>query len=177
VAPPAPVTPVALAAPPAPPANAYAGTPSPVSTAGAVAKPKRRVWPWILGIGGVLVVLAVVAVVVIVMVIGKAVAGPKGAAEDFNKAYFSGDCETYLVVTTSDFRDSEYFPATCADATAQSFFPTADAGTFSIKLDGVETSNSTSTVTGTVSSPGVGETPLTYHLIKVDGKWLVDSIE
>ncbi len=142
----------------------------------AVAKPRRRVWPWVVGIIGVLVVLGVIAVVAVVVIIGKTVAGPKGAADDFNAAYLSGDCETYLDVTTSEFRDNDGFPGTCEEA-AGWYFPDSEAGVFSISLDGFETSGSTATVTGTASSADFGDQPVTYHLIKVDGKWLVDSIE
>lgn len=121
--------------------------------------------------------LGIIAVVAVVMLVGKATAGPKSAADHFNTAYFSGDCKGYLDVTTADFRDGDGYPGTCEDATASSYFPDVKAGTYSISLDGVETSGSTGTVTGTVTSTSMGNGQLTYHLVKVDGKWLVDSIE
>jgi hypothetical protein len=122
------------------------------------------------------VVLGIVAVVAIVMLVGKATAGPKSAADNFNTAYFSGDCKGYLDVTTADFRNGDGYPGTCEEATAASYFPDLKAGTFSISLDGVETTGSTATVTGKMTSTSWGNGPLTYHLLKVDGKWLVDSI-
>jgi hypothetical protein len=148
-------------------------------SAAPVVKPRKRVWPWVLGIGGGLVVLGIIAVVAVVMLVGKATAGPKSAADHFNTAYLSGDCKGYLDVTTADFRDGDGYPGTCEEATAASYFPDAKAGTFSISLDGVETNGSTATVTGTITSTStsIGNGPLTYRLVKVDGKWLVDSIE
>jgi hypothetical protein len=141
------------------------------------AKPRRRVWPWIVGVGGGLVVLGVVAVVVIVMIVGKSIAGPKSAADHFNTAYFSGDCKGYLDLTTADFRSVDGYPGTCEEATAASYFPDLAPGTFSISIDGVETNGSTATVTGKMTSTSMGNGPVTYHLVKVDGKWLVDSID
>lgn len=185
-APPAPPAPPVVAAQPvlaahpalaAPAANAYAELPANVPAGVATAKPRRRVWPWILGILGVLIVIGVVAVVAFVMLIGKAVAGPKSAADDFNTSYLSGDCEAYLAVTTSNFRDGDGYPGTCDDAATAGYFPVADGATWSISLDGVESSGSSATVTGTLSTPDQGDTSLTYSLIKVDGKWLVDSID
>ena len=169
-----------LAVPPEPAApamNAYAELPSQAPAAVATAKPRRRVWPWILGIVGVLIVIGVVVVVAFVLLIGKSVAEPKSATDDFNTSYLSGDCETYLAVTTSDFRDGDGYPGTCDDAATAGYFPVADGATWSISIDGVESSGSSATVTGTLSTPDQGDTPLTYNLIKVDGKWLVNSIE
>ncbi|NYI41886.1 DUF2510 domain-containing protein [Demequina lutea] len=168
-----------LATPPAPPAapvNGYAALPSQEPLGVASSAPRRRVWPWIVGIGGGLVVLGVIAVVAVVMLVGKVTAGPKSVADAFNTAYMSGDCKTYLDLTTADFRDGDGYPGTCEEA-AVSYFPDPSNGTFSISLDGVETSGSTATVTGTLTSPDLGDGPLTYHLVKVDGKWMVDSIE
>lgn len=156
--------------------NAYAAAPAPASYDVTTAKPKRRVWPWIVGIGGGLIVIGVVAVIVVVMVVGKALSGPKDVASEFNDAYFAGDCETYLDVTTEGFRESDSFPGTCEEA-ADWFFPTVDEDTFSITLDGVSTSGSNATVTGTMTSTEYGEGVVTYGLIKVDGEWKVDSIE
>src|ERR1035437_5769593 len=53
----APPAPPALAAPPAPPSQqvAYAAIPS----AAAVVKPRKRVWPWVLGIGGGILVVVI----------------------------------------------------------------------------------------------------------------------
>lgn len=146
-------------------------------SAAPVVKPRKRVWPWVLGIGGGLVVLGIIAVVAVVMLVGKATAGPKSAADNFNTAYFSGNCKGYLDVTTADFRSVDGYPGTCEEATAASYFPDLAAGTYSISLDGVETNGAVATVTGTITSTSMGNGPLTYHLLKVDGKWLVDSIE
>lgn len=178
-APPAPVAaaPQAFAAVPPAPSSSYAAMPGEVSAAGAAAPKKRRVWPWVLGIGGGLVVLGIIAVVAVVMLVGKATSGPKSAADSFNTAYFSGDCKGYLDVTTADFRSVDGYPGTCDEATAAAYFPDLKAGQFSISLDGVETNGSTATVTGNVTSTSMANGPLTYHLVKVDGKWLVDSIE
>jgi hypothetical protein len=157
--------------------NAYAALPSQEPLGVASARPRRRVWPWIVGIGGGLVVLGVVAIVVIVMIVGKAIAGPKSAVEEFNTAYRSGDCQAYLDVTTADLRDSSSFPGTCEEALASSYFPDPTEVTWPISLHGVEASGSTATVTATLTSPNDGDVSVTYHLVKVDGKWRVDFLE
>jgi len=167
-----------LAVPPAAaePWHAYAAAPSQVPPEGFAAKPKRRVWPWIVGVVGGLIVLGVVAVIAIMMVFEKALSGPMDVASAFNDAYFSGDCEAYLDVTTADFRDTDGFPGTCDEA-ADLYFPTIDEDSFSITLDIVTMIGSSATVTGSVSSIDYGDGSVIYELVKVDGKWKVDSTQ
>ena len=177
-APPAPAAaPQAFAAVPPVASSSYAAMPGEVASPGGVAVKKRRVWPWVLGIVGGLIVLGIIAVVLIVVFVVKAVGEPKSAAEDFNKAYFSGDCQGYLDVTTQNFRDEDGYPGTCEEATSTGYFPEDFGDSFEIKLNSFEIVNGDATVSGTMESVDFGDTDLIYHLVKVDGKWLVDSIE
>ncbi|NTV38687.1 MAG: hypothetical protein HGA51_01840, partial [Demequinaceae bacterium] len=91
-------------------------------------------------------------------------------------AYFSGDCETYVDLTTATARANDGFPGTCAEVT-EGFFPDVDATSFSVNLGDVEITGSTATVAGTITSDEFGDGSMTYYLVKVDGEWKVDSIE
>ena len=163
-----------MAAPPAPIAEppvrqaAYAAMPS----AAPVAKPRKRVWPWVLGIGGAIVVVVIGLVVWGVIALLGVAKGPGEAVTALDKAWRNGDCATMQKVTTAEVRassgweDCEVFLASTPE--------TLDG--LSLRVDSTSITNDVATVITTEEwldgdDPHTG----TYTLIKVDGAWTISE--
>ena len=163
---------------PAPAVEAPAAVPPQSAMAqppGVVATPaeKRRVWPWIVGIGGGLLLLVVGAVVLFVVVLNKASEGPREAVHAFDDAWRTGDCVALEESTTLAYREStgwvdcQVFKAAGPDTTEG----------LSLDIVGFEVSGDSATVTTKEKYPGDDATYTgTYGLIKVDGDWQIDMI-
>jgi len=169
-APPAPQGPPTLAAPPAPPAQqaAYAAMPS----AAPVVKPRKRVWPWVLGIGGGLLVVIIVLVVWGISTFVGAVKGPGDAVTALDQAWRNGDCAAMQKLTTAEVRTSSGWE----DCTVfEAATPTSLDG-LSLHVTSTSIVNGVATVvTSEEWADGAGPHTGTYTVIKVDGDWTVSA--
>ncbi len=135
------------------------------------AAPRKRVWPWVLGIvGGVLLLVIGLAIWGVVAFVG-VVSGPVDVVNDFEDAVTTGDCAATQATVTSEFLegsgwdDCEFF-AEDAQRLASSKF---NANKSSI-TNGKATVTADMRLTGdTASYTG------TYTLFKEDGDWKVDG--
>ena len=134
-------------------------------SAAPVGKPRKRVWPWVLGIGGgvVLVVIALVVVWGVFAVLG-AVKGPGDAVTALDSAWRDGDCAAMQKVTTAEVRASSGWDSCEA---FQAATPTTLDG-LSLHVDSTSITNGVATVTTTEDwADGAGPHTGTYTLIKV----------
>lgn len=174
VPPPAPEIPAAIA-PPTPqviPAPVYS-VPPPAAQAFPVKK-KKKVWPWIVGIIGALVVLGIVAVVLFVTVLVKATQGPRDTIDSFDKAWETADCDLLDSVTTSNYQDETGF----GDCAVFQDSANTYGGAQSLKVISTDVVNSTATVvTHEVYDGDSAEYELTYTLVKDGSHWKIDHID
>ena len=179
VAPPAPPAPAPepVAAPPAP--VAVPAAPMPVSASippppVAVAPKKRKIWPWILGIGIFLLVGVIVLVAVIVGVVMNATAGPREAIDSFDQAWADANCQQMESVTTAAYRDATgYSDCAVFEETATSL-----GGATSLSVTSTEISNGVATVETVESYTGDStKYDVVYTLVQEDGAWLIESVE
>jgi hypothetical protein len=134
-------------------------------------KPRRRVWPWVLGIVGVVLVAIIGVVIWIVVALSGSIRAPFDTLNEFERAVESGDCAAMQETVTSSllaergWDDCEAFKADAASLVPSSF----DANDST-------TGPSDATVKADIYFAGdstyyVG----TYTLIQKDGKWRVNS--
>lgn len=173
---PAPV-PEPVAAPPAP--VAVPAAPMPVSASIpppplAVAPKKRKVWPWILGIGIFVLVGVIVLVAVIVAVVMNATAGPREAIDAFDQAWADASCEQMQAVTTSNYREvAQYTDCAVFEETAASL-----GGATSLSVTSTDITNGVATVETIETYEGDStEYKAVYVLVQEDGNWLIDSVD
>ena len=135
--------------------------------------PRKRVWPWVVGIvGGVLLLVIGWAIWGVMAFVG-VVSGPVHVVNDFEGALESGDCVamqstiTASFLATNGWDDCEIFKEDASYLTPSAF----NANNSSIV-------NGTATVTADMSYAGETEAYVgTFTLIKQDGDWRVDWIE
>lgn len=156
-----------LAAPPLAQPSGYAALPS----AAPAAAPRKRVWPWVLGIvGGVLLLIIGLAVWGVMAFVG-VVKGPVDTVNDFENAVESGDCSameatvTSSLLASSGWEDCEVFKSD-----AESLSPSAFNANNSSIVNGAATVTAEIRYTGDTAAY-VG----TYTLIKQGGDWRVDA--
>lgn len=163
--------------PPATPSSSVAG-PVPLQE---VARPKRRVLPWIIG-GAVLLVLVAAALVtwfvVLPLVNGGSSDGPRETVLAYDEAYDEADCALYQSVTTTAFQEA--LAPTCADfeAAAQSFLESYEE--YDVAVDEVDVAGDTATVTTTESWMLDGESSsqeYVYTLVRDGGSWRIDDLQ
>lgn len=135
-------------------------------------KPRKRVWPWVLGIGGGVVVVVIALVVWGVVAFVGVVKGPGDAVTALDVAWRSGDCAAMQKLTTADVRASSGWD----DCTVfQAATPTDVTG---LSLHVVSTSivNDVATVITTEHwADSAGPHTGTYTLIKVNGDWTISK--
>lgn len=133
--------------------------------------PRKRVWPWVLGIGGgLLLVLIGLAVWGAVAFFG-VVSGPVDVVNDFEDALETTDCAAMKLTVSTGFLDSSGW-GDCAVFTEDAVYLTPssfDANNSSIV-------NGSATVTADIrftddTASYIG----TYTLVKEDGDWKVDG--
>jgi hypothetical protein len=120
--------------------------------------------------GGAL--LVIILVVVLFVVLGGGSGGPKGVVEDFIDGESCSDVEDLV---TDDFKDT-YFNGECTDEKTND----ADAGDLDYDVKDAKVDGDKATVdvktSGSFGGQDFDETS-TFHLVKDDGDWKIDSIE
>jgi hypothetical protein len=141
--------------------------------------PRRSKLPWI--IGGIalgLIALIGAAVMFVVVPLLGATQGPQAVVGAYDRAFDEVDCELYLSITTPAYQESYLPDCEQFEAAAQSFVDSYSD--YKVTITGTTVSGETATV-GTTETymlddqPGADE--YTYHLVKAEGSWLIDSIE
>ncbi len=141
-------------------------------SAAPVVKRRKRVWPWVLGIGGGVVVVAIVLVVWGISAFVGAVKGPGDAVTALDSAWRSGDCAAMQKVTTADVRTSSGWDDCAAFKAAT---PTTLDG-LSLHVDSTSITNGVATVITTEHwADSAGPHTGTYTLIKVNGDWTISN--
>lgn len=134
---------------------------------------KRKVWPWIVGIGGGLLILIIGGIVAIVMLVLKATEGPREAVEALEDSLVAGDCQAFTEMTTTSFREMAGFgDCVVFESIVASYEPNE-----SMRIHSTDIQGSTATVVATEVWAGDSATyEVTYSLIKGDDGWKVDDI-
>ncbi len=182
LAPAVPVPASPMLAPVAPPAPGYAPAPA-YAQLGSAPGPKRKVsiWAWLAPLIVVLLAGIGVGVWLLVSALGSAVAGPSDATKEFTRAWNAGDCAGVRAVVTEDYalgvdRDGseELLCQTVQDDLTH-------GTTYTSTVRSVSITNDTSVVLAQeqwTDWDGVKYDELIeYGLVKVDGKWLIDSYD
>ncbi len=179
---PAPEAPSAMvAAAPEAPAVPAPAQPFGVQATGIESAPKKRkVWPWLVGAGVVILLLIVGVIVAVTMFAKNVMDGPLQAVEDYDQAWQNVDCDLMQGATTAAFQERNGF-ADCAtfEATAQPF---ADSlGTYTVDVNSTSIENNTAVIeaeeTWTDKDGGVTVYTYKYTLNKVGDTWLIESVE
>lgn len=179
---PAAGTPVAMvAAASEVPAAPQPAQPLGVQATGLESAPKKRkVWPWLVGAGVVIVLLVVGVIVAVAMFAKNVMDGPLQAVEDYDQAWQNVDCDLMQGATTDAFQERNGF-SDCAtfETTAQPF---ADSlGTYTVDVNSTSIVNSTATIvaeeTWTDTEGEVTVYTYQYTLNKVGDAWLIESVE
>lgn len=134
-------------------------------------KPRKRVWPWVLGIGGGILLLIIGLVTWGVVALIGVVTGPVDTVNDFADAVDAGDCAamektvTRSFLTTYGWDDCGTFESDATSLATSSF----NANESSIV-------NNVATVTAEIRYAGDTDAYIgTYTLIKEDGEWRVSA--
>lgn len=163
------------------------------------APPKRPIWPWLVGGGALL--LVIIGVIVAVIVAGVLAARPSGpdpdpgpvgpvgspeeTLQDLFDAWWAGDCDAYLAVTTPEFgadwtQDDDTSGFTCEsfEQRADSYYGASTDLTLDVTSSDVngETATLESTESGT-DAEGTWSTSYVHEVVVRDGRWLVNSEE
>ena len=175
------VTPVDPAVAPVDPAVAPAQPVDPAYAAPPAPK-KRKVWPFLVG-GGVVLILVIVGIIVgVVALLGAFGGDPKKTVTDYDLSFKNSDCDLFTSTTTDQFQDSFFG----GDFSCDDFVENADAltvdGVYAYDVTVVISSidgDTAEVVTNEVDS-STGEDvdfTLRYYLVKDGGNWLIDGIE
>jgi hypothetical protein len=151
--------------------------PSDLSASG---KPKRKVWPIVLGVVGAIVLVVVLAIVALVFVIKGATDGPNTAVANYDTAWKTVDCELMQGSTTEYFREQNgYLDCASFESNAQEFADTL--GTYDVKIYSTSIENGSAEVRTTetwVNTDGETSTyDYTYILVKDGDAWLIDELQ
>lgn len=160
-----------MAVPPAAPVAVppgYAAMPS----AAPEIKPRKRVWPWVLGIGGGLLVVIIALVAWGATSLFNVISGPIDTVNAFEGAMESNDC----VATQKTLTDS--FLASSGWDDCAAFYAEVEALTPSqFNANETSTTNGITTVTAILRYAGDTTTYVgTYSLVKVNGDWRIDAV-
>ncbi|MEO8095563.1 MAG: hypothetical protein ABI632_11615, partial [Pseudolysinimonas sp.] len=175
--PPAPVD-AATPAIPAPPADGSAPVYAPP------APTRRRVWPWVLGGGIVLLILLIVGVSALVGTVLGVVSGasqPSATVIAFDKSYKDADCKLFKSTTTEAFRNTFFDNGFSCDQWVDVANGLHDDGVYNYTVDvhATKVNGNTADVTTTEkdTTPGSEEKyELDYTLVKSNGSWVIDGI-
>jgi hypothetical protein len=141
-------------------------------SAAPVGKPRKRVWPWVLGIGGGVVVVVIALVVWGVVAFLGAVKGPGDAVTALDVAWRNGDCAAMQKLMTAEVRASSGWDDCAA---FQAATPT-DVSGLSLHVDSTSITNDVATVITTEHwADGADPHTGTYTLIKVSGDWTISN--
>lgn len=172
-----------FAATPAPSAMAVPGPAEPLGVAPMgmeTQTKKRKVWPWLVG-AGVLILLLIAAVIVAVVMFAKNVMdGPLQAVDDYDQAWQQVDCALIQGATTASFQERNGFDD-CAtfEATAQPF--SDSLGTYTLNVNSTSINNDEATIiadeTWTDTDGEVTNYTYEYTLYKEGDVWLIDRVE
>lgn len=179
VVPEASAVPAATAAPAAPDAAAAYAAP-PASPAGA---PKRKIWPFVLG-GGILVLILIIVGIVFAVgaVLGALGGDPKKTVTDYDLSFETADCELFQSTTTTEFQDNFFGEPLDCDRWVENAEALTVDGVYSydVKVVISKTDGETAEVV-TNETDSSGDEPvdytLRYYLTKVDGHWLIGGID
>jgi hypothetical protein len=150
-------------------------------SAGIESQPKKRkIWPWLVA-AGVVILLLIVGVIVAAVVLAKNVFdGPLQAVDDYDQAWQTVDCALMQSATTADFQERNGF-VDCAtfEATAQPF--SDSLGTYTVNVNSTSITNGVATIvaneTWTNTEGDVTRYTYEYTLYQAGDKWLIDSVE
>jgi len=164
--------------------SAAAGVPTTEAFSAPVAAPaKRKVWPFVLGGGIVVLILLIVGIVFAVTAVLGALGGdPKKAVTDYDLSFETADCELFQSTTTQEFQDNFFGEALDCDRWVENAKALTVDGEYQydVKIVISKTEGDTAEVvtneTDTSSGDPVDYT-LRYYLTKVDGHWLIEGID
>lgn len=141
---------------------------------------KRKVWPWLVGAGVVILLLIVGVIVAVTMFARNVMDGPLQAVEDYDQAWQNVDCDLIQDATSVAFQVRNGFDD-CAtfEATAQPF---ADSlGTYTVDVNSTSIENNTAVIeaeeTWTDKDGKVTVYTYQYTLTKVGDAWFIESVE
>ncbi len=144
-------------------------------------RPRRPIWPWILG-GSILLTLVIVAgAIVAVTAFLSAGAGAKRTVLDYDRAYETLDCPLVVSAVTTHFQESYLGdPFDCADwkdAAAQ--FTVDGVYEYSVVIISAREFGDTAEVRSIETDSTFDEAAvyhLTYSLVRESGHWLIDDV-
>ncbi|CAN5308917.1 hypothetical protein BH11ACT4_BH11ACT4_11330 [soil metagenome] len=174
------------------PASGVPGAPQAAGAETAAAEPaaapaapaKRKIWPFILAGGLLLLVLLIVGVSVLVgTIIGTLVNGssPSATVLAFDKSFKETDCTLFQKTTTSDFQSTYFDQEFTCDQWNSIATSLHDNGVYNytVVVHDTKVSGDTADVTTTEkdTTPGGEQTyELDYRLVKTGGSWVIDGI-
>jgi hypothetical protein len=182
--PPVPPAPDSVPAVPTPPAEGAAPAVAAAAPEFPATPAKRRIWPFILGGGLLLLILIVVGITLAVGALLNAANGsgsPAATVIAFDDSFKRTDCALFQATTTTDFQNSYFTDAFTCDEWEPIATGLHDNGVYHYTV--VVNSTKISGDTAEVTTSEKDTTPddeqsyeLDYSLVKGDDGWLIDSI-
>lgn len=145
---------------------------------------KRRIWPYILGGGVLLIILIIVGVSLLIGTILNAVgdsSSPGATVLAFDDSFKKTDCAEFTSTTTADFQASYFDEGFSCDQWEPIAEGLHDNGVYhyTVVVNDTKINGNAADVTTSEkdTTPGSEESyELDYRLLKSNGGWLIDSI-